>query len=110
MDEVGRGTTVEVGIGIAYSTVDELYTNHKCRALFATHYHNLVDILGYTEEPEKADKNRTFANIGFFCNDIEETEVNSILNLLYYKCGRMTLSHGLLRMVSLLIPTGFALE
>lgn len=42
LDELGRGTATYDGTAIAGSVVDFL-ANLKCRSLFSTHYHNLVD-------------------------------------------------------------------
>ncbi|KAF9345197.1 DNA mismatch repair ATPase msh1, partial [Mortierella sp. AD094] len=46
MDEVGRGTATLDGCAIAYATLHHLYHVNKCRALFATHYHELADMVG----------------------------------------------------------------
>ena len=43
MDELGRGTATFDGTAIAYSVVKELAQKIKCRCLFSTHYHHLVD-------------------------------------------------------------------
>ena len=42
MDEVGRGTTVEDGLAIAFATVHHLVSVNGCRAMFATHFHELT--------------------------------------------------------------------
>lgn len=42
LDELGRGTATYDGTAIAAAVVDFL-ASLKCRALFSTHYHNLVD-------------------------------------------------------------------
>jgi DNA mismatch repair protein MSH6 len=43
MDELGRGTATFDGTSIAYSVVKELAQEIKCRTLFSTHYHHLVE-------------------------------------------------------------------
>ncbi|KAK7479072.1 hypothetical protein BaRGS_00029664 [Batillaria attramentaria] len=43
MDELGRGTATYDGTAIAYAVVRELSENLRCRSLFSTHYHSLVD-------------------------------------------------------------------
>ncbi|KAL7558432.1 hypothetical protein ACA910_015774 [Epithemia clementina (nom. ined.)] len=43
MDELGRGTSTFDGTAIAFAAVKHLVERNKCLALFATHYHNLVD-------------------------------------------------------------------
>ena len=44
MDEIGRGTTPEDGIALAYACLHHLYHTNQCRALFATHFHVLADM------------------------------------------------------------------
>ena len=43
LDELGRGTATFDGTAIAHAVVDHLVQRTRCRALFATHYHSLVD-------------------------------------------------------------------
>ena len=43
LDELGRGTATFDGTAIAHAVVDHLARSTRCRALFATHYHSLVD-------------------------------------------------------------------
>jgi DNA mismatch repair protein MSH6 len=43
MDELGRGTSTFDGYSIAHSVLTYLSTKVKCRTLFTTHYHMLVD-------------------------------------------------------------------
>ncbi|CAL1537586.1 unnamed protein product [Lymnaea stagnalis] len=43
MDELGRGTATYDGTAIAGAVVKELSENIKCRSLFSTHYHSLVE-------------------------------------------------------------------
>jgi DNA mismatch repair protein MutS len=41
LDEIGRGTATFDGLSIAWATLEHLHDVNKCRALFATHYHEL---------------------------------------------------------------------
>ena len=42
LDEIGRGTATFDGLSIAWATVEHLHETIGCRALFATHYHELT--------------------------------------------------------------------
>ena len=42
LDEIGRGTATYDGLSIAWATLEHLHDENKCRALFATHYHELT--------------------------------------------------------------------
>ncbi len=42
LDEVGRGTSTFDGLAIAWAAVEHLHDTNRCRALFATHYHELT--------------------------------------------------------------------
>ncbi len=44
LDEIGRGTATFDGLSIAWATVEHLHEVNKCRALFATHYHELTSL------------------------------------------------------------------
>ena len=45
LDEIGRGTSTFDGLAIAWATAEHLHAINKCRALFATHYHELTDLI-----------------------------------------------------------------
>jgi DNA mismatch repair protein MutS len=42
LDEIGRGTATFDGLSIAWATVEHLHDVNRCRALFATHFHELT--------------------------------------------------------------------
>jgi DNA mismatch repair protein MutS len=42
LDEIGRGTATFDGLSIAWATIEHLHDVNRCRALFATHYHELT--------------------------------------------------------------------
>ncbi len=42
LDEIGRGTATYDGLAIAWSAAEHLHETNKSRALFATHYHEMV--------------------------------------------------------------------
>jgi DNA mismatch repair protein MutS len=44
LDEIGRGTATFDGLAIAWAVVEHLNAVNKSRALFATHYHELVTL------------------------------------------------------------------
>ncbi|MFV0337981.1 MAG: DNA mismatch repair protein MutS [Chthoniobacterales bacterium] len=44
LDEIGRGTSTFDGLSLAWSVAEHLHDEVKCRALFATHYHELTDL------------------------------------------------------------------
>ena len=46
LDEIGRGTATWDGLSIAWATLEHLHEVNRCRALFATHYHELTQLAG----------------------------------------------------------------
>jgi DNA mismatch repair protein MutS len=44
LDEIGRGTATFDGLSIAWAALEHLHGVNKCRALFATHYHELTQL------------------------------------------------------------------
>ncbi|WP_092066033.1 DNA mismatch repair protein MutS [Poseidonocella pacifica] len=46
LDEIGRGTATYDGLSIAWATLEHLHETNRCRALFATHYHELTALAG----------------------------------------------------------------
>ncbi len=54
LDEIGRGTATYDGLSIAWATLEHLHATNRCRALFATHYHELTALAGSLEGVENA--------------------------------------------------------
>jgi DNA mismatch repair protein MutS len=50
LDEIGRGTSTYDGLAIAWAVAEHLHDTIACRAMFATHYHELTE-LGATRAP-----------------------------------------------------------
>jgi DNA mismatch repair protein MutS len=44
LDEIGRGTATFDGLSIAWATIEHLHEVNRCRALFATHFHELTGL------------------------------------------------------------------
>jgi DNA mismatch repair protein MutS len=54
LDEIGRGTATYDGLSIAWATLEHLHDVNKCRALFATHYHEMTALAGKLDGVENA--------------------------------------------------------
>ncbi|PVG04677.1 putative MSH1-DNA mismatch repair protein, mitochondrial [Serendipita vermifera] len=93
MDEVGRGTSMNTALAIAFATIHHLYTHNRCRALFATHFHEIADMLNYNENTRKGDD--SFQNVAFYCTDIDELENGAFTYSHKLKPGVNRDSHGL---------------
>jgi len=66
LDELGRGTSTFDGVSIAWAIVEYIYKNIKAKTLFATHYHELIEMV------EKLDKAQNYAV------SVKETETGVI--------------------------------
>jgi DNA mismatch repair protein MutS len=44
LDEIGRGTSTYDGVSLAWAVAEHLHDKICCRTLFATHYHELIDL------------------------------------------------------------------
>jgi DNA mismatch repair protein MutS len=44
LDEIGRGTATYDGLSIAWATLEHMHEAIGCRALFATHYHEMTSL------------------------------------------------------------------
>ena len=54
LDEIGRGTATYDGLSIAWATLEHLHGVNRCRALFATHYHEMTGLAGKLKGVENA--------------------------------------------------------
>ena len=54
LDEIGRGTATYDGLSIAWATMEHLHEVNRCRALFATHYHEMTSLSDKLERVENA--------------------------------------------------------
>ncbi|MEO0937395.1 MAG: DNA mismatch repair protein MutS [Pseudomonadota bacterium] len=54
LDEIGRGTATYDGLSIAWATLEHLHGTNRCRALFATHYHEMSALAGSLDGVENA--------------------------------------------------------
>jgi DNA mismatch repair protein MutS len=59
LDEVGRGTSTYDGLSIAWGLVEHFIEKTRALTLFATHYHELIDVI----EKEACAKNLTVETI-----------------------------------------------
>jgi DNA mismatch repair protein MutS len=46
LDEIGRGTATFDGLSIAWASAEHLHDKNRARALFATHFHELTQLVG----------------------------------------------------------------
>ena len=54
LDEIGRGTATYDGLSIAWATMEHLHETNRCRALFATHYHEMTALADKLQGVENA--------------------------------------------------------
>lgn len=92
-DEVGRGTSPVDGIAISYATLEHLLSVNKSRSLFATHFHDLAGMLGYSvsgrppvvgEASDSGEGGKLYSvakewqGVEFWCTDVEEEPVSRL--------------------------------
>lgn len=54
LDEIGRGTATFDGLAIAWAVAEHLHEANRCRAVFATHYHELTRLADKLEAGSNA--------------------------------------------------------
>ncbi len=62
LDEIGRGTSTFDGLAIAWAVAEHLDDAIGCRALFATHYHELTEL---------SERSRNVANVSVSARELE---------------------------------------
>jgi DNA mismatch repair ATPase MutS len=70
MDEIGRGTTPDAGAAVAFAALHHLVTVNRCRALFATHFHELADLV--RERGLGVEDGGEDGAVAMYCTDVEE--------------------------------------
>lgn len=55
IDELGRGTSTYDGVSIAWSIIEHIHNQIQAKTLFATHYHELIDVI------DKLDNAKNFS-------------------------------------------------
>ncbi|KAL8846284.1 MAG: hypothetical protein Q9221_008615 [Calogaya cf. arnoldii] len=83
MDEIGRGTTPEDGIAIAFACLHHLHHHNQCRTLFATHFHVLADLA------------KDFDHLACYCADVAEGTDGSFSYVHRLRRGVNRASHAL---------------
>lgn len=71
MDELGRGTSTFDGLALAYSVLKYVVEEIKCKTLFSTHYHLLIDEFKF------------FSNIKNYYMDFKYNEEKEEIEFLY---------------------------
>ncbi|KAL2136042.1 hypothetical protein VTI74DRAFT_5778 [Chaetomium olivicolor] len=93
MDEVGRGTTPEDGTAVAFAALHHLVTVNKCRALFATHFHGIADLIA--EQGMRLEDGGPNGTIDMYCTDVEEDELGGFVYIHKLRKGVNRQSHAL---------------
>ncbi|KAL1729775.1 muts domain V-domain-containing protein [Schizophyllum commune] len=111
MDEIGRGTAFRDGLAIAFATVVHLLRVNRCRALFATHFTEVADLVGWeAERPTEASavdadqdcdnkangrEANPFKDVAFFCTDVYDADSSHIAYAYRLRRGVNRRSHAL---------------
>ncbi|KAK4239808.1 hypothetical protein C8A03DRAFT_13812 [Achaetomium macrosporum] len=93
MDEVGRGTTPEDGTAVAFAALHHLVTVNKCRALFATHFHGIADLVA--KQGLRVEDGGPDGAVDMYCTDVEEDEQDGFVYVHKLRKGVNRQSHAL---------------
>lgn len=93
MDEIGRGTSTMDGFSLAYAILVHLQNSNQCRALFATHYHELAKLIADASHQES--QSLPFKNVACYKTDVYKDTNGDIFCLYQIVKGIMNESHGI---------------
>ncbi|KAI1418969.1 muts domain V [Xylaria sp. FL1777] len=95
MDEIGRGTTPEDGEAVAFACLHHLATVNKCRALFATHFHGLADLVHERGLHVSSSTSEGTGPVEMYCTDVEEDGAGGFVYVHKLRKGVNRHSHAL---------------
>lgn len=98
MDEIGRGTTPKDGEAVAFACLHHLATVNRCRALFATHFHGLADLVrdrGLHVSSSGDGSGEGAGPVEMYCTDVEEDSVGGFVYVHKLRKGVNRQSHAL---------------
>ncbi|KAK4105477.1 hypothetical protein N658DRAFT_491936 [Parathielavia hyrcaniae] len=93
MDEVGRGTTPEDGTAVAFAALHHLASVNRCRALFATHFHGIAELVA--KQGMRVEDGGPDGTIDMYCTDVEEDEQGGFVYVHKLRKGVNRQSHAL---------------
>ncbi|KAK6078199.1 DNA mismatch repair protein [Seiridium cupressi] len=90
MDEIGRGTTPDDGTAVAFAALWHLVMVNKCRALFATHFHELARLM--RQKNMHVDQG---GEVECYCTDVAEDGRGGFVYVHKLRKGTNEQSHAL---------------
>ncbi|KAL2161495.1 hypothetical protein VTH06DRAFT_8057 [Thermothelomyces fergusii] len=93
MDEVGRGTTPEDGTAVAFAALHHLARVNKCRALFATHFHGIADLV--QQHGLDIANGGPDGTVDAYCTDVQEDDHGGFVYVHKLRRGVNRQSHAL---------------
>ncbi|KAI0508381.1 muts domain V [Xylaria bambusicola] len=97
MDEIGRGTAPKDGEAVAFACLHHLATVNKCRALFATHFHELADLVHKHGLHVSSNHNGSEGTgpVEMYCTDVEDDDTGGFVYVHKLRKGVNRQSHAL---------------
>ncbi|KAI0383824.1 muts domain V-domain-containing protein [Hypomontagnella monticulosa] len=90
MDEVGRGTAPDAGAAVAFAALQHLATVNRSRALFATHFHGLADLVA-----ARGLRVEQGGPVDTYCTDVEDDGKGGFVYIHKLRRGVNRKSHAL---------------